>query len=309
VKLAIRRIKLAVGAEALEGMMNERQKQIVDERLAPCLESNIIGKEDIYAACDAVLAALASGQPRQPTAEQVSTFHEGSLGVQKLESVTVDRTDASEQPSCTCGYDARNNERDSNLACSVHFPKQPNQQDETVADFRKRTIEDLKRNRVIVEQDADVAIVDEMINAFHDMRLPPNDAWRICMKSALAVARRGMYSNEQMTHVVDMLDELVSACWSNKRGGGLESYVPPDILQANVIELVEEMRVRLSQPAPKERVTVERMGASEHVIVYLDGNCIAQFDDVVGVIQDAEIYAQEYADDIRAKLVAEESKL
>ena len=25
-------------------------------------------------------------------------------------------------PSCTCGYDARNNERDADLDCPVHFP-------------------------------------------------------------------------------------------------------------------------------------------------------------------------------------------
>ena len=62
--------------------------------------------------------------------------------------------------------------------------------------------------------------------------------------------------------------------------------------------------------APKstkqERVTVTRMGASEHVFVEFDGKIIYQFDDHEDEENDAEFHAKRYAAGLRQEL--EETK-
>ena len=60
------------------------------------------------------------------------------------------------------------------------------------------------------------------------------------------------------------------------------------------------------EPTKQERVTVTRMGASEHVFVEFDGKIIYQFDDHEDEENDAEFHAKRYAAGLRQEL--EETK-
>ena len=102
----------------------------------------------------------------------------------------------------------------------------------------------------------------------------------------LAIARRGMVPTSEL--------ESAKIDWG--------------VLAAENVSLQNKLARLTHAPKPtkQERVTVTRMGASEHVFVEFDGKIIYQFDDHEDEENDAEFHAKRYAAGLRQEL--EETK-
>ena len=146
-------------------------------------------------------------------------------------------------------------------------------------------------------QQDDAAVIEEAARLGNETYYPkptmwreyPNSSkqdWRRVARAIFSIARRGMVPASEL--------ESAKIDWG--------------VLAAENVSLQNKLARLTHAPKPtkQERVTVTRMGASEHVFVEFDGKIIYQFDDHEDEENDAEFHAKRYAAGLRQEL--EETK-
>jgi hypothetical protein len=123
---------------------------------------------------------------------------------------------------CTCGYDARNNERDLDVNCSIHMAARAAEQGQQL--FTDKTDEYDMRDKQPTQPPA-VDVLERMYEAFDDEGGTGN--YRKGMAAALAIAREGYVSLANVANLfvridalcADLLDSLDTEEFSDTRKG------------------------------------------------------------------------------------------
>lgn len=144
-------------------------------------------------------------------------------------------------------------------------------------------------------QQDDAKLVEEMLDAYRynsgwPDNLPPSNDMRKGMTAALAVVRKHYVAIEDV-------EKAIRSVW--------KKWIVNEVWTAdNFIAAVKGDLTPRKVETPEARVKVWRMGASEHVMVYLDGVCVQQFDGE----EEAEQHAERYKRGLIAELADAEKE-